>query len=208
VVLSKQGQIDEGLEKIRNIQTTNPTDRVILIQAESEILTEAERLDEAMAVYNKALADNNDPDLLYSRAMLAEKMGRLDALENDLKTILTDDPDNAQALNALGYTLADRTDRYQEAYELISRALELNPDDFYVLDSMGWVLYRLGRLDEAVVHLRRALEIRNDPEVAAHLGEVLWVIGDKQAARKIWDTALQDTPDDARLLKVINRFNP
>jgi len=208
MILSKQGRIDEGLEKIRNIQTTNQTDRVIRIQAECEILTEAERLDEAMAVYNKALADKNDADLLYSRAMLAEKMGRLDALENDLRTILTDDPDNAQALNALGYTLADRTDRHQEAHELISRALELNPDDFYVLDSMGWVLYRLGRLDEAVVHLRKALEIRNDPEIAAHLGEVLWVIGDKQAARKIWDTALQDTPDDARLLKVINRFNP
>jgi tetratricopeptide (TPR) repeat protein len=208
MILSKQGQIDEGLEKIRSIQTTNPTDMIIRIQAECEILTEADRLDEAMTVYNKALADKNDPDLLYSRAMLAEKMGRLGAMENDLRAILTDDPDNTQALNALGYTLADRTDRYQEAYELISRALELDPDDFYILDSMGWILYRLGRLDEAVVHLRKALDIRNDPEIAAHLGEVLWVIGDKQAARKIWDTALQDTPDDARLLKVINRFNP
>ncbi len=208
MILSKQGQIDEGLGKIRSIQTTNPTDRVIQIQAECEILTEAERLDDAMAVYDKALADKNDPDLLYSRAMLAEKMGRLDAMENDLRTILTDNPDNTQALNALGYTLADRTDRYQEAYELIIRALELDPDDFYILDSMGWILYRLGRLDEAVEYLRKALEIRKDAEIAAHLGEVLWVIGDKQAARKIWDTALQDTPDDARLLKVINRFNP
>jgi tetratricopeptide (TPR) repeat protein len=179
MILAKQGKIDEGLEKIRNIQTTNPTDMVIQIQAECEILT-----------------------------MLAEKMGLLDAMESDLRIILTDDPENTQALNALGYTLADRTDRYQEAYELISRALELDPDDFYILDSMGWILYRLGRLDEAVEYLRKALEIRNDAEIAAHLGEVLWVIGDKQAARKIWDTALQDTPDDARLLKVINRFNP
>ncbi|MEE8320312.1 MAG: tetratricopeptide repeat protein [Gammaproteobacteria bacterium] len=208
MLLTKQGKVDEGLEHIRDIQTTSQSDKNILIQAEGEILTEAKRFDEAMAVYDKALADKSDPDLLYSRAMLAEKMGRLDLLERDLSAILKDDPDNAQALNALGYTLADRTDRYQEAYELIKRALELNPDDFYILDSMGWVLYRLGKLDEAVEHLRKALELRNDPEIAAHLGEVLWVIGDKQAARKIWDTALQDTPEDARLLKVINRFNP
>ncbi|OGT32938.1 MAG: hypothetical protein A2W28_01420 [Gammaproteobacteria bacterium RBG_16_51_14] len=208
MVLSKQGKIEEGLELIRTIQTDNPSDKNILIQAEGELLTEAGRFDEAMTVYNDALAGNDEPDLLYARAMLAEKMGRLDILESDLNAILEKDPENAQALNALGYTLADQTERYQEAYELIKRALELSPDDFYILDSMGWVLYRLGRLDEALIHLQKALALRNDPEIAAHLGEVLWVVGDKQAAREIWDTALQDTPDDARLLKVINRFNP
>ena len=113
-----------------------------------------------------------------------------------------------QALNALGYTLADRTDRYEEAHDLISQALALKPDDFYILDSMGWVLYRMGRLDEAVEYLRRALKERADPEIAAHLGEVLWVKGDKEAARQVWETALKETPEDARLLDVIQRFNP
>ena len=91
---------------------------------------------------------------------------------------------------------------------MIERALTLKPDDFYVLDSMGWVLYRLGRHEEAITYLRRAFEASGDPEVAAHLGEVLWVTGDKKAAREIWDAALKATPDDERLLDVIKRFSP
>lgn len=162
-----------------------------------------------MSVYDKALAEDADnKELLYTRALLAEKIDRLDILERDLRRILEQDPDHAQALNALGYTLADRTDRIDEAYELIKRALEISPNDFYILDSMGWVLYRKGRLDEAVTYLRRALAIRNDPEVAAHLGEVLWVKGDKEGAREIWQSALEVTPGDERLLQVIKRFDP
>ena len=179
-----------------------------MIQAEGEILTNEKRYEEAMTLFDSEINENPHPDLLYSRAMLAEKMGRLDILEADLKRILEDDPDNATALNALGYTLADRTDRYEEAYDYIKRAYEQSPGDFYILDSMGWVLYRLGRLDEAVDFLQQALELRNDPEIAAHLGEVLWVMGDKEAARDVWDTALQATPADDRLLKVIERFQP
>jgi tetratricopeptide (TPR) repeat protein len=140
--------------------------------------------------------------------MLAEKMDRLDLLEGDLRKILEQQPDHPQALNALGYTLADRTDRHQEAYELIKRALELAPGDFYILDSMGWVLYRLGRMDEAIKYLQEAMALRPDPEIAAHLGEVLWVTGNKDAAREVWDTALKATPDDTSLLDVIRRFSP
>ncbi|MGH8508744.1 MAG: tetratricopeptide repeat protein, partial [Gammaproteobacteria bacterium] len=143
---------------------------------------------------------------LYTRAMLADKIGRIDVLERDLKHILAREPNNARALNALGYSLADRTTRYQEAYALIKRALELTPNDFFVLDSMGWVLYRLGRLDESEAYLRRALQIRNDPEVAAHLGEVLWVQGDRAEARRVWDSALRVTPGDPNLLKVMRRL--
>jgi tetratricopeptide (TPR) repeat protein len=135
-------------------------------------------------------------------------MDRLDILEEDLNAIIAQDPDNAMALNALGYTLTDRTDRYAEAYDFIKRAMDLKPNDFYILDSMGWVLYRMGRLDEAIVYLNRALKERRDPEIAAHLGEVLWVKGDKAAAREIWDTALKETPKDTKLLDVIKRFIP
>lgn len=172
------------------------------------MLAEARHFQDAMDVYDKALQKGYDEDLLYSRAMLAEKMDRLDVLEMDLRAILDKDPKNSQALNALGYTLADRTDRYDEAYDLIERALEISPNDFFVLDSMGWILYRLGRLDEAIEFLNKALSVKNDPEIAAHLGEVLWVKGDKEAAQAIWDTALRETPNDDRLRKVINRLNP
>ena len=161
-----------------------------------------------MTVYDRALEEYaGNADLLYARAMLAEKLDRLDILERDLRAILGTEPDHAEALNALGFTLADRTDRYDEALVLLERAIELKPDDYYVIDSMGWVLYRVGRLEEAIQYLRRAFALSEDPEVAAHLGEVLWVMGRKAAAREIWDTALQTTPDDANLLEVIKRFS-
>ncbi len=209
LILARQGDVDKALRNIRAIERKpGNSNRLILIQAEGEILTNEKRYEEAMVLFDSEINEGSHPDLLYSRAMLAEKMGRLEVLEADLKQILKDDPDNATALNALGYTLADRTERYEEAYDYIKRAYELSPDDFYILDSMGWVLYRLGRLDEAVSYLQQALELRNDPEIAAHLGEVLWVMGDKDAAREVWDTALQATPTDDRLLKVIERFQP
>ncbi len=208
MLLGKQGKIEEARSHLHTISTLNVQEKNILIQAEAEMLADIKLYQEAMAVYDQALKGKHDADLLYSRAMLAEKMDRLDILERDLRAILEQDAKNSQALNALGYTLADRTDRYDEAYEFIKRALEISPNDYYVLDSMGWVLYRQGRLDEAIVFLKKALAERNDPEIAAHLGEVLWVKGDKKTAQEVWDTALRDAPDDDRLRNVINRLNP
>lgn len=208
LILARQGEIEKALTNIRGIQKTKGVNRLILIQAEGEILTEEKRYQEAMDVFNKAIEKESHPDLLYSRAMLAEKMDRLDVLEVDLKAILEQDAENATALNALGYTLADRTDRFEEAYGYIKRAYEISPGDFYILDSLGWVLYRMGRLDEAVDYLQQALKLRNDPEIAAHLGEVFWVMGNKQAAKEVWETALKGTPADDRLLEVIERFKP
>lgn len=208
MLIAKQGKLQDARKHIQNIRIENDQQKLILIQAEGELLTQEKHYAEAMEIYNQALESSTDLDLLYARAMLAEKMNRLDVLEQDLKAIIEQDPENAQALNALGYTLADRTDRYQEAYTFIKRALDLKPDDFYILDSMGWVLYRLGRLDEAIDYLNQALAKRSDPEIAAHLGEVLWVMGDKAGARKIWEAALQQTPEDSKLLDVIKRFNP
>ena len=208
MLLGKQNKIEDARLHLAKIRTQSDREKSVLIQAEAEMLAEARHFQDAMDVYDKALQEVYDEDLLYSRAMLAEKMDRLDVLERDLRAILEKDPNNSQALNALGYTLADRTDRYDEAYDLIKRALEISPDDYFVLDSMGWILYRQGRLDEAIEFLNKALSAKNDPEIAAHLGEVLWVKGDKEAAQAIWDTALRDTPDDDRLRKVINRLNP
>ena len=208
MLLAMQGNIEKARTHLYKIRTHNDREKNTLIQAEAEILTDIKRYQEAMAVYDEALKDKDDADLLYSRAMLAEKMDRLDILERDLRAIIAKDADNSQALNALGYTLADRTERFDEAYEFIKRALEISPNNYFVLDSMGWILYRQGRLDEAIEYLNKALAKRNDPEIAAHLGEVLWVKGDKKAAQEIWDTALQEAPDDDRLRNVINRLNP
>lgn len=207
LIIAKQGRIEEARTHLRSVRTQGPKEQAILTQAEGELLTEQDRYGEAMEVYDEALRQGYNADLLYARAMLAEKMDRLDILESDLREILAEEPEHAQALNALGYTLADRTDRYQEAYDLIKRALEISPDDFYILDSMGWVLYRLGRLDEATDYLRKAIGMRPDPEIAAHLGEVLWVRGDRKGAREVWDTALKVTPDDTTLRGVIKRFS-
>lgn len=208
MLLARNGELDEAREHLGSIRTQTKQQEQVLVQTEGGLLVQAGRYGEAVAFYTEMLGDQYDPDLLYARAMAAEKIGRLDILERDLRTILDHEPGHAQALNALGYTLADATDRHEEAYRLIERALELRPSDFYILDSMGWVMYRLGRLDEAVKYLRKALSIRQDPEIAAHLGEVLWVRGDREQAKEVWEAALQQTPEDSRLLDVIERFNP
>lgn len=207
VLLAKQDRYDEAREHLHGIQARDSSESVRLYLVESELLADGDKLAEAMVVYDRSLEEFPDhTDLLYARAMLAEKMDRLDILERDLRAIIAREPNNAQALNALGYTLADRTERYKEARGFIEQALKLKPDDYYVLDSMGWVLYRLGKPNEALTYLRRAAELSDDVEVAAHLGEVLWVTGDQAGAREVWDSALKTTPDNERLLEVIKRF--
>ena len=182
-------------------------DDVRLYRAESGLLLRADRPAEAIAVLDAALHTYPEhDDLLYARAMVAERLDRLDILERDLRAIIARDPNHAEALNALGYTLADRTDRYEEALALVERALALEPDEYHIVDSMGWVLYRLGRHEEAAEHLRRSYEGEPDPVVAAHLGEVLWALGRREEARQIWDSALDDAPDNEVLLETIERF--
>jgi tetratricopeptide (TPR) repeat protein len=148
----------------------------------------------------------NDLNLLYTRAMLAEKRDDLAQLETDLRYIIEREPEHAMALNALGYTLADRTTRYEEARELIAKAHQLNPDDPAILDSLGWVNYRLGNLEEAERLLRQALEKFPDHEVAAHLGEVLWAQNKQREARRVWADALAETPDSPILRDTLLRL--
>ena len=139
-------------------------------------------------------------------AMTGEKFGRLDVLERDLKKIFRIDPDNAEAWNALGYTLADQTDRHEEALKLIQRALKLKPNEPAYIDSLGWANYRLKHYDKAVTELKKALRMYPNDQVAAHLGEVLWVTGKKAEASKVWENALQRKPDSSVLKKVIRKF--
>ena len=126
--------------------------------------------------------------------------------ESDLRKLISMEPDNAHAYNALGYTLADQTDRYQEALELIEKALELKPNDPFIMDSMGWVQYRLGNHQLAIDYLERAFDIREDAEIAAHLGEVLWIVGDRQRAEAVWNRALEQAPANDVLLGTIRKL--
>ena len=209
VLLAENDDLDAARRHLHGLHSENTRETVRIYRAEAGLLTRVERYEEAMAVFDASLRELPDnSDLLYSRGMLAERMDRLDIVERDMRAIIAREPDHADALNALGYTLADRTDRYAEAYALIQRAIELKPDESYIVDSLGWVLYRMGRHREALEHLRRAMSLEPDPEIAAHLGEVLWVLGNKAEAREVWSTALEAAPDDERLLDVIERFEP
>ena len=209
VLLGRLGYPDKAREHLEAVRERFPARdaQVQLYLVEAQVLSEARRYDEAMTLYNDALLlYPADPDLLYSRALMAEKVDRLDILEQDLKAILERDPDNATALNALGYTLADRTERYEEALDYVRRALEQRPDDPAVIDSMGWVQFRLGNLEESEEYLRRAYDRFPDPEVAAHLVEVLWVQGKRDEARTLFDKAIDAAPDSEPLNEVRERL--
>src|SRR5690606_19620363 len=150
----------------------------------------------------------NEPDLLYDQAMIAEKLNRLDVLESSLRKLIRLRPDHPHAYNALGYSFADRNMRLAEARKLIEKAHELAPDDAFILDSMGWVLFRQGDHEQAEQYLRRAHMLRPDPEIAAHLGEVLWVAGRHDEARQIWQAAKERAPDNEALLQTLKRLRP
>lgn len=209
VLLAKQGKMDEARRHIRELPAQDKQQRAQLIMAEAQLLREARQYQEAFDLLGQGLEKlPNYPDLLYDYAMAAEKIDRLDVLEQNLRKLIQLEPEHAHAYNALGYSLADRNLRLQEAYKLIEKAVELAPDDPFIMDSMGWVQYRLGNFAEGVNYLRRAFAARPDPEIAAHLGEVLWVEGDKDEAKHVWNSALKDNPDNEILLKTVKRFIP
>ncbi len=206
-MLVEQGQLDRSHAWFGEQREKIPQLREQLYGLEADILIRASATKDAMLLFNQALKEMpSSASLRYSRAMLSEQLDDLDAMEKDLRTLLAADPDNATALNALGYTLADRTTRYAEALELVSRALELQPNEPAILDSMGWVLFRNGQYDESVVFLTRAYAEFPDPEVAAHLGEALWATGDTEKAIAVWQAALLRDPAQPVLLKTLRRL--
>ena len=206
-ILISHGRGAEASKKLASARGAQPDYAIQLYLIEAETLAANNQTDRAWSTLQQALKQYpDDLNLLYSRAMLAEKRNDLDQMERDLRAIIKREPDNAMALNALGYTLSDRTTRYTEAKALIQQAYDLNPDDPAVLDSLGWVNYRLGNLDEAERLLRQALERFPDQEVAAHLGEVLWANGKQREAKKIWGTFLKENPDSPILRKTILRL--
>lgn len=210
VVLDQQGKTDVAIEFLRRLETSNGINndelgKIFLVEA--DLFRQHKSNADALSTYNRAL--NFLPDdsrLLYGRGLLAAEENDVGAAERDLRRVIALQPDDAAALNALGYTLADRTDRHDEALELINKAYKLKPDDASIVDSLGWVQYRRGRVDAAIKLLREAWQKQPDPEIAAHFGEVLWVGGDHAQARDIWEKGRKKEPKNKTLLETIKRL--
>lgn len=208
-LLARQGKLEAGRRHLREVRTEGEAERLQLLLAESQLLRDAGRTEEAYALLADGLAAQPEqPELLYESALLAEKLGRHDVMETGLRKLIGIKPDHAHAYNALGYSFADRNERLDEAEALIAKALQLSPDDPFIIDSMGWVRYRKGDSAGALTHLQRAYAIRPDPEIAAHLGEVLWALGRREEADRIWQEAAKAHPGNAVLAEVIKRFAP
>ena len=208
-VLAKQGKLAEARRHLQGVTAGDAQQRTQLILAEAGLLRESGAYQEAFDFLGQAVAKTPDaPDLLYDHAMAAEKVNRLDILETNLRRVIELQPKHAHAYNALGYTLADRNQRLPEARALIETAHKLAPADPFILDSLGWVLHRMGQNQEAVGHLQRAFDLRPDAEIAAHLGEVLWALGREAEARKLWAEALRNHPGNEVLQSTVKRLAP
>jgi tetratricopeptide (TPR) repeat protein len=208
-VLVKQGKLDDARKHLQSIKPRDNAQRIQLVQAEANLLREAQAYSDAYDLLGKTLEGAPDSvDLLYDQAMIAEKLDRVDVMERNLRKVIDIQPDHAHAYNALGYSLADRNLRLPEARKLIEKALELSPQDGYIIDSLGWVLFRMGQVREAIVQLRRAFELRPEGEVGAHLGEALWTDGKRDEAQKIWSNLLKETPVNDTLQGTVKRFAP
>lgn len=208
-VLAADGRIEDALRGLREAKAGTPRERTQLILGQAHLLRESGRFADAFAVLDQALGDQPDqPDLLYEAALAAEKVGKVDVLDRLLRRLIEIKPDHAHAYNALGYSYVDRGQRLEEAARLIDKALELSPEDPFILDSKGWLLFRRGDANGALDLLRKALSLRADPEIAAHCGEVLWALGRRDEALKTWNEAAQANPRNEVLAATIKRFQP
>ncbi len=207
-MLVQSKNVDAAIDMLDNVQNLDEQQQAEVLRVQASLLSQVKRDQEAYDLLEKAV--KNLPvthGIIYDYAMMAEKIKKYDVSERELRRVMVIKPDFAQAYNALGYSLADRNIRLQEAKALIEKALSYSPNDHFTLDSLGWVEYRLGNLAVAAEHLSRAFNVSNDPEIAAHLGEVLWQQGKKDEAKKLWNEAKKASPDNQPLLDTIKKFN-
>ncbi len=208
LILARQGKIDVARQELHALPAASPAAATQITLAEAQMLRDANQNQTAFDLLAGAIDKTpNNTDLLYDYGMTAEKLGRVDVLESAMRTVIRVRPDHAQAYNALGYTLADRNERLDEARALIEKANALSPDDASILDSLGWVQYRLGETRDALRSLERAYKLRNDAEIAVHLGEVLWVSGRQADAERTWKEASVKEPQNIALAQTLARFN-
>lgn len=209
ILLLSQGKRDEAIALLRQTRGATPGERTQLALAEAQLLRESGDEAGAYTALEKALLGApNDPELLYDAALTAERLGRHEAMETRLRHLLKLHPDHPHALNALGYSYAERNIRLDEAAALLTQAIALAPEDAYIMDSVGWLQYRQGKLAEALTTLQNAYRLKADPEIAAHLGEVLWQLDRRDEARKVWQDARSQHPGNAALNAVIQKFLP
>jgi Flp pilus assembly protein TadD len=207
-LVAKQGDLAGARKLLATLKAGDEGGQAQVVLTEAALLRDAGKADEAyalMAAAAKRFPANTD--LLYDYALMAEKAGHMDVMEATLRQVMAQAPDNHHAYNALGYSLAERNVRLQEAFQLIDKAMKMAPGDPFIMDSMGWVQYRLGNLNEAEAQLRRAYALRNDPEIAVHLGEVLWRKGQQADARKLWREARAKDPKNDALRATLARLN-
>ena len=209
MILARQGKMNEARALIRSLPESQPEDARTKVSAEVQLLRDYKQYPAAYQVLVEAIAHNpQDVELVYDQAMLAEKMGKLNEMEQLLRQVIAAKPDYHHAYNALGYSLADRNVRLPEARQLVQKALEFAPQDPFILDSLAWVEYRSGNTAEALRLLRGAYQARPDAEIAAHLGEILWSLGQQSDATDIWKQGIALNPDNDTLIETIKRLNP
>jgi Flp pilus assembly protein TadD len=207
-LIGKQGDLAGARTLLAGLNPSKPSEQAQVVLAEGQVLRDAGKQEEAFKLLKDGVAKfPTNPDLLYDYALLAEKTGRLDVMEKSLREVIQQAPDNHHAYNALGYSLAERNVRLQEALELIDKAMKMAPGDPFIMDSMGWVQFRLGNLNAAEAQLRQAYALRSDPEIAVHLGEVLWQKGQKADAQKLWREARAKDPKNDTLRNTLARLH-
>ncbi len=209
LIISRTQGTDAAVMMLDDLQDLTNLQIALVIQTQANLMMQAKRYQEAFDLLDKAVLNVPDhPELIYDHAMVAERLEKFDIVESQLRKLIKLKPSFAQAYNALGYSFADRNIHLEEAYQLIEKALSFNPNDHFVIDSMGWVNYRLGKLDKAVEYLKAAYKFQADAEIAAHLGEVLWQQGHQKEAEKIWNEALKNSPENEALIKTVKQFKP
>jgi tetratricopeptide (TPR) repeat protein len=208
-VINRSQGSDIAIKMLDDLENLSDIQLAQVITAQANILAQSKRHQESFELLGKAVANMpNTSELIYEYAMSAERVQQYTVLETQLRLLIKIKPTFAQAYNALGYSFADRNVKLEEANRLIAKALELSPGDHYIMDSMGWVQYRLGNLDKAYEYLNKAYNLQNDSEIAAHLGEVLWKQGKHDEASKIWDEGLKANPQNETILKTIKKLKP
>ena len=206
-LIARTKNVDAAIKLLDEVDDLTPEQQILVIQTEANMLNQAKREQEAFELLQKATQNwPGSVEIIYDFAMAAERVGKLDLMEAELRKTMKLKPDFAAAYNALGYSFADRNIKLVEAKNLIETALQLQPGDHYMLDSLGWVHYRLGNLEKAAENLRKAYAVQADPEIAAHLGEVLWKQGKHEEAKKIWASALKEHPENATLVATAKKF--
>lgn len=208
IILAKSQNIKEAVTHLRGIETSTAEEKREIALFEGNLLRDFKYYQEAYDYYSKMLEnDPKDTEVLYSRALVAERLDKIDVVIRDLSFVIEQNPEDAAALNALGYTLADKTGKLEEALKLIQRARDIEPDDAAIIDSLGWINFRLGNMEAAIRFMEEAMSKIDDGEVAAHYGEILWVTGNKEKAISVWKDAKEKFSDNEILIETMKRFN-